>query len=396
MTRRSDVLRKRADWLAVLDAVYAPHDDEAIWISDLLDAFKPVFTCSDGVGLVAIEHDPDCRNVRVVANAPPVGSTLGSRDDLEALGAFSRRAVRTIFYPPIMTTSHSELEGLLDSTSRHMLAGWRKRWGLEDVVGLVTNPEPGVSAVLYSAVPRGTALARDERRRLTQIALHFESAFRLRRNPRVASGILQLSSAARLERAASEHAQALFAEMKNIEAAHRTKRHSAGVDTLGLWQALVAGRFSLVPRHVNGRREYVVLENAPRAQKLRALTPREIEVLASASRGIPGKLVAYGLGLSGPTISSALRSCAMKLGVASRMELLRVAAVLTRDPRMEASDETLTAAESDVLQLLREGLSNEQIARARSRSVRTIANQVASLLRKTQSSSRRALVATGR
>ena len=41
---------------------------------------------------------------------------------------------------------------------------------------------------------------------------------------------------------------------------------------------------------------------------------------------------------------------------------------------------------------LQHGLSNEQIAAIRSRSVRTIANQVASLLRKTKSGSRRDLL----
>ncbi|MFO0741147.1 MAG: helix-turn-helix transcriptional regulator [Labilithrix sp.] len=48
----------------------------------------------------------------------------------------------------------------------------------------------------------------------------------------------------------------------------------------------------------------------------------------------------------------------------------------------------LTAAEREVLGLLREGLSNEEIAQMRSRSARTVANQVAALLRKTGTRSR--------
>lgn len=48
----------------------------------------------------------------------------------------------------------------------------------------------------------------------------------------------------------------------------------------------------------------------------------------------------------------------------------------------------LTAAELAVLALVRKGLSNAEIAAARGRSVRTVANQVASLLRKLEMSSR--------
>ncbi|MBX3187316.1 MAG: helix-turn-helix transcriptional regulator [Labilithrix sp.] len=59
----------------------------------------------------------------------------------------------------------------------------------------------------------------------------------------------------------------------------------------------------------------------------------------------------------------------------------------------KSSPAGLTEAERAILDLLQQGLSNAEIARPPFRSVRTIANQVASLLRKTDSSSRRALIA---
>jgi DNA-binding NarL/FixJ family response regulator len=52
----------------------------------------------------------------------------------------------------------------------------------------------------------------------------------------------------------------------------------------------------------------------------------------------------------------------------------------------------LTAAERDVLARVARGQSNAAIARARKTSARTVANQVASLLRKTGSSSRYDLI----
>ena len=90
-----------------------------------------------------------------------------------------------------------------------------------------------------------------------------------------------------------------------------------------------------------------------------------------------------------------MASAASKIGASSPLELVRLAAMVTRDPRTTATGTTtLTAAERDVLELLQHGLSNAQIAKIRSRSVRTIANQVASLLSKTNSHTRRALLAS--
>jgi DNA-binding CsgD family transcriptional regulator len=56
-------------------------------------------------------------------------------------------------------------------------------------------------------------------------------------------------------------------------------------------------------------------------------------------------------------------------------------------------DDALAEAEAEVLALLERGLNNRKTASNRMRSVSTIANQVASLLRRTGATSRRQLVA---
>ena len=60
-----------------------------------------------------------------------------------------------------------------------------------------------------------------------------------------------------------------------------------------------------------------------------------------------------------------------------------------------ATPEGLTAAERDVLALVREGLSNAEIALRRGRSVRTVANQIASIFAKSGVRSRAELFALG-
>lgn len=50
--------------------------------------------------------------------------------------------------------------------------------------------------------------------------------------------------------------------------------------------------------------------------------------------------------------------------------------------RTESGAEPLTAAEREVAAMIVDGMSNAEIARARGKSVRTIANQVASAFRK--------------
>jgi len=62
-------------------------------------------------------------------------------------------------------------------------------------------------------------------------------------------------------------------------------------------------------------------------------------------------------------------------------------------PTVDRRSPLLTAAERAVLDAVAAGMSNGEIARARKTSVRTIANQIASLFRKLRVGSRHELVA---
>jgi DNA-binding CsgD family transcriptional regulator len=353
-----------------------------------------LFRDGDGVAMHAVEHDPDCNGGRVLVSCGAGPSFDRGVLTNEALSTIGPLGFRAIWYPPAMVTTHSEIFPLLASDERDIMREHAAQSGAKDMIGIVVHPEPGVVLVLCCALDRATTPTRHERLLLSRIGLHLESAYRLRRRPEVVKAELSLSgtrgttstSDTPVGRSVAEHA-------RKIEVSLSKKGRDRHEHSLELWTALVAGRYSLVSRSENGSRRYLVLENNPYSHQIRALSQRELDVLSMAARGLSTKLVAYGLGLSPTTVSSTLAGAASKLGLATPLELLRLAATISHDPRSRALPATLTAAETEVLALLREGLSNQQIARIRSRSLRTIANQVSSLLRKTNSPSRRALVA---
>jgi DNA-binding CsgD family transcriptional regulator len=287
-----------------------------------------------------------------------------------------------------MVTTHSEIAPMTSPTVREMASAQRNAMGVADVVGIVVHPEPGVALVLYSALDRVASPTRHERHLLSQLGLHLAAAYRLRLRPEIVHAVLSLDGKCIDRRAPAEH-DAIAGTVRRIEG---SRSRASQANLLELWTALVAGRYSLVSRSTGGRRHYLVLDNALASQAMRALTRREVDVLSMAARGLSTKLVAYGLGISPTAVSSALGRATSKLGLSTRIELVRLAATIIGDPRVGGLPTTLTEAESEILALLRQGLSNREIARLRSRSVNTIANQVASLLRKTESTSRRALI----
>jgi DNA-binding NarL/FixJ family response regulator len=78
------------------------------------------------------------------------------------------------------------------------------------------------------------------------------------------------------------------------------------------------------------------------------------------------------------------------MGLSSTHALLQVVAASSLTRALPIDE--LSPAEVEVLHAVRAGFSNGQIAQLRGRSDRTVANQVAAILRKTGASGRRALV----
>jgi len=391
--RGNGVLVERPDWIRIPEAAYAPARDDAAWMENVIDGVKGALSHPIEVGMQLITHDADfAEPVNVVKAFPPAWGQLETDQVMMLRGEIARNT----FYPPFTVGSHVDLFPLLDEENGARLRDWRRGVGLGDCLAMITHPAPNTVLLCFAFYANElTQLSPRDRRVLTQAALHIESGYRLRHRPEMVRA--ELTPDGQIldtiiptdDVPANDVLEMHAAKIKRA----RSKQHRSTPEALELWTSLIEGRVTLTPRDRGSERRYVVLDNPISTHPLLALSKGERDVITLAARGLSTKLTAYALGISSATVSSRLGSIARKLGLASRTELVRIAAMLARDPRADLPEKELTAAEQDILDLLRLGLSNRDIATRRSRSVRTIANQVASLLRKTGSTSRRQLVA---
>jgi DNA-binding NarL/FixJ family response regulator len=379
---------------AALGLVEAAHDgqgDWREWSARLLDAAAAVLSCSF-VNLGVLQRSQDRYDVAAaLSSAPGLGEFMiaqASGVAPEALDPFGRFSS----YVTTMRDVVGHDDPVPDVAQFMTLLSGMDMLGLVGVVDEYSVTLGGIYQVPRLRIPA------TDRRLLLQLALHLEAGLRLRLKKAAEVGVLRpdgrvLHAEGGLRDVAASRA-ALTGHVTRIERT-RTRRQRTASTAADAWSALVSGQWGIVERtDADGKRHYVVIEThcAPR---LKALTPLETQVTELSARGLTGKAVAYALGLTTPAVSRTLFSATAKLGLGSRTELVGLAGRLLGTPRAAAQESSLTAAERDVLSLVRMGYTNAAIATARKRSERTVANQVASLLKKLDAPSRRALAVAG-
>ena len=387
------VLKHRADLVSVIETANAgPSLDEATWQDETRRACEALFASTKAVGFHVLDIDPGLalRSDRASFSSGPLRGNDEIRLPFATLETNEKRA---LYYPASPVTTLLAVMSSFGSAAARAVRGWLHKLGAQDVLIVVMQPMPGRTLLLWAAHDAPLALDRRERTALAQLALHIEVGHRARMRPETVRAELADDGTVLWREEGAPHVNVLEAHGARIVRA-RSEDARTTYEGLDLWTALVAGKVSLAPRRVEGHRRYVVIENTPLTGTLRQLTDDEHAVVGLSARGLSTKLVAYALGVSSSLVSLRLALAAAKLGVSTRAELVRIAALLAAEqgPPRARDNVVLTEAERDVLALLQRGLTNRQIAAERSRSVRTVANQVASLLKKTGSHSRRALV----
>lgn len=381
----------------VLEAAHSSYACTSDWLEGMAQNLERFLRSPTGVSVVVVERRESCYHVwrdergeaalrfpRAVADAFKPFSQILPSVNVSTLDAYYRFG---------LVGTRSEVAARLAPDTEDPSTALLSSIGMSEALGM-NAPVGDLVLNVSAAIPRPVRLDRVERRLLAQITLHLASALAMRQG--LAREVAVIDPEGRLLHAAGPAREPRLASSlrRRVEAVERsrTRRQRSQAGAVDAWRALVEGRWGLVERlEPGGARHYLALETPEHHQPLRALTPLETRVLELSARGVSGKLVGYGLGVSAARVSQALQNAALKLGVHSRTELVRLGAIVLgqRDDRLSTLE--LTKAEEDVLLLLRRGLSNAEIAKQRQSSPRTVANQVASLLAKARVPSRRAL-----
>ena len=290
--------------------------------------------------------------------------------------------------------------------------------GVGDFLSVMAIDGDGASVVVGVTLDRPQATTPHDRAKWKRIGAHLASAMRLRRSvtglaPREPDAIHTPGGRCVHAEGPTRSLEAREALRDAIARRERAKTSAPAASTeerLDLWQALVEGTWSLVDQEDSGGRRHVVAYRNPLpCSSDLSLSPREREVVQLIALGSTTKHAAYTLGVSPSAIAHRMRSALRKLRLPSAVELvkaynhlrsgagdeneLRLTGDLVAHEWVRSRDRfPLTPKERKVRDLLAQGLSNREIAKQSACAERTVANHVASILRKTGASSRRDVV----
>lgn len=268
--------------------------------------------------------------------------------------------------------------------------------GIRDGIG-ITGWVGRTGFAVFTWLDSRVVLTPRERTLLVQLSLHLEQSLRLRLSPKEEIAVVRPNGKILHagEGAQDRNTSVRISDyVRRVEATRgrRARKEEGAVDA---WTALLSGRYGLSLREERGgAREYVLLKTPADAIPWVALSEVEARVVELAVGSLTSKMVAYALGISPSTVSRALHAATVKLGFPSPTEMLAAVSRVLRPGTHAAWNAPPSAAEREVLALIQGGYSNAEIAAQRRTSERTVANQVASLLKKAQVPSRRALAAT--
>jgi len=211
------------------------------------------------------------------------------------------------------------------------------------------------------------------------------------------------------------HAVGAAARPSSLEALRQAvlerehEHHTSVVDGAFIWSSLVCGRWSLVDDYEDGGQRYILAIRNDRWADDFSLNQVEARTIELAVLGKRPKEMTSELGISLSRVYALQQSALDKLGarcigdvralaqrlpgkLLTRISLGLEAIVALKAPAASHDLSRLTGAERAVVRDLASALSQGEIARRRKRSVRTVANQVASLYKKLRVSDRNELI----
>ncbi|MCR9161565.1 MAG: response regulator transcription factor [Nannocystaceae bacterium] len=422
--------RKRTRLLDVVEAGYRIGAAEQAWVAGVAESTWGLL--GDGYGATAftVHSSPEAVSVSSIAHA---GQSVPDQSIVEVTsrrGAENPEGLDRFYRSVRVSSAVTGLTELGQHEEAATVAEYYEGFGFKDGVGVNVHEGGPTVAVLFSCLDSVRRPTPTEQRRWGLLSCHLANALRLRRvvaeTPDQAATDERrpyvealLTTDGRVEYAegpaASEAGRASLREaVRTLDRARSSLSTREPDESLELWRGLCAGRWSLVDRFDgDGRRYVVACRNDLPARSALGLSTRECQVALLASLGRSNDEVAYELGIALSTVGTHLANALEKLGVPNRAALSSVRATIEHGhsrrftvneaagleafaaPDLDpALAERLTPSERDVVRMVLAGKDNASIARARGSSVRTVANQVAAVLRKTGTQTRSDLAAT--
>ena len=322
-------MNRRLDFIGAIEAAYDRTKSNDAWLRDLTAVIAPALGVGSATGAVTgFFFDLEGGAARLgrtasVGDAP----TRAQFEKQHRVGREqSGRPDRTV-YDCDMYTLLSRVVGPAVATGSIRAAGMQG----DDALGLRANMTPDSGVMMTTQVHRGYRIR--QRELWIRFAAHVGAALRLRclnAAPNPDSAVAVLSPRGRLEhgtRATIVARDELQDAAKNMDRARGKMRRVDPEGAIVLWQTMVLGQWSLVDWYEHdGKRFLLAQDNRvdTRSRPARVgLTVRERQIVACAAMGHSNKLIGYDLGLSPGTVCVVLSRAARKLGVSSRLALIR-------------------------------------------------------------------------
>lgn len=324
-----------SDLLRVVETGYTALGAPEAWLGAVADSARALLDQGEGVfGCWVDATDP-----AAVRFADPV--LRGCPSDIwslamEASTRLTPAEQEANLRKPAVFATVSERLGPRGAFRDHWMYAGYQRMGLSDFSLLTSMDLNGRGFVLGSPRKAIARVSTRDRQNWALVAAHLRAGARLVLD-RVAAGAAGREPSAVLRpdgeplhlEADAQPAPAraaLRAAAKSVDSARSSLLRRDPDKALAIWRGLVAGKWSLIDRFdSDGKRYLVAMRNAPEPAIATPLSRIERQVAGYAALGHTNKLIAYELGIGFSTVSSALLTAMLKLGVTSRMELAMLA-----------------------------------------------------------------------
>ena len=352
--------------IEVVESAYRLDRDDHEWLAHIANAAAPELDRGAGViAYVANAQTMVSREAAGVGVAQDLDTAMRQLNDSAPAEVLADlRAAPRGFY-----SIHREYRGY-----RFLIDYWAAELtprGIADAIG-VCSPAGPETVMMFAPCRQVENVPPRVKAMWSQIGIHIAAGYRLRRwlrssdVERLAEAIVGVDGDVKHAIGGAEALGARSALRDAVRAIERARGPLRGEDpaaALDLWAGLVQGRWSLVDYwDHDGRRFFAAHPNAPGV-----LDPRRLRKLGLESRAALYRIAIDQGGVIELTLDDGAK--------------IHVLASAPKRSRLPVAD-VLSSAELEVAKLAAAGRTNAEIARHRSSSERTVANQMASALRK--------------